>query len=681
MHQTDDGPDMADPRVEYDQLIEVARLALSRGDRVGAESALTAAIEMTDGGDDLPIERADALMRLGALKHEMGNHADAERFLRDALNVSESALGTDDVGLIPALTSLGTVLIARGAPEEARPLLTRALGISESHFGADHPDLVVLLNELSRLYLKRAAYSFAEPLLMRLLTMKRAKGEEHPEVATILAGLATVRQGLGDHDGAEQLFRRALQIREKTLAPNHFAIATTLEHLADTCAARGKFSEGLQLYQRALPMREMTLGIGHASVRASRERIADLQLQASEDPSDVPVGRDASLAPLLITQALQPPPHALTPTRPIQRRTPALGRTAVPAKEREKTTPAPVPAAVLIAPPSAPPAVKEAEREAPLNRAVFEEAPRPETAVIPWSAELLSVESALKEIDRGETPAARLRAVVGSASVVLQTRSARTAVIVGATGLLLLFGFVVKSRLGRDTDQQIFAEPAPPTAAAMTVAVPPRDSATLSPRLAGSPRDLAGRTRTDSPRVTSPTRSGAADERIGVQKPAANERQVQAPRLPGAFVANIVMSGIDSAARAVNAPTRNLRDSFPDRLAGIGSGRLGSADDVESGRAGTMPRLIGSAPAPKYPDVLRDRRVEGEVMVQFLVDENGRADVSSMKVVRSPHEMLTGAVRSALSQFRFEPARTAAPDSKPRSEWVKFGFQFNATGK
>ena len=92
MHPTDDGPEMTEPKVEFEQLIEVARLALGRGDRTGAEGALTAAIELTDDLDDLYVERSDALLRLGALKHEMGNLAEAERSLRQAIYLDRNFL-------------------------------------------------------------------------------------------------------------------------------------------------------------------------------------------------------------------------------------------------------------------------------------------------------------------------------------------------------------------------------------------------------------------------------------------------------------------------------------------------------------------------------------------------------------------------------------------------------------
>jgi TonB family protein len=87
--------------------------------------------------------------------------------------------------------------------------------------------------------------------------------------------------------------------------------------------------------------------------------------------------------------------------------------------------------------------------------------------------------------------------------------------------------------------------------------------------------------------------------------------------------------------------------------------------------------MLGSSPQPRYPETLRSQALEGEVVVRFLVNESGRVDPSTMIVVRSPHDLFTAAVRNVLSQFRFDPARTAAPESKPTPEWVQYNVQFH----
>ncbi|HEU4564242.1 MAG TPA: TonB family protein [Gemmatimonadaceae bacterium] len=61
-------------------------------------------------------------------------------------------------------------------------------------------------------------------------------------------------------------------------------------------------------------------------------------------------------------------------------------------------------------------------------------------------------------------------------------------------------------------------------------------------------------------------------------------------------------------------------------------------------------------PAPRYPLVLRVRRVEGEVVVNFVVDTTGHVDTTSISVVASPDPRFSAAAREALVGSRFEPA-------------------------
>lgn len=64
---------------------------------------------------------------------------------------------------------------------------------------------------------------------------------------------------------------------------------------------------------------------------------------------------------------------------------------------------------------------------------------------------------------------------------------------------------------------------------------------------------------------------------------------------------------------------------------------------------------LGGAP-PRYPDILRQAGVEGEVQAQFVVDTTGRAEMNSFKVLRSSHDLFAAAVRAALPGMRFIPA-------------------------
>jgi TonB family protein len=61
--------------------------------------------------------------------------------------------------------------------------------------------------------------------------------------------------------------------------------------------------------------------------------------------------------------------------------------------------------------------------------------------------------------------------------------------------------------------------------------------------------------------------------------------------------------------------------------------------------------------APAYPAEMLKQKLEGTVFVRYVVDTSGFADPSSFEVLRSTHADFTAAVRGALPDMRFNPAR------------------------
>jgi periplasmic protein TonB len=59
---------------------------------------------------------------------------------------------------------------------------------------------------------------------------------------------------------------------------------------------------------------------------------------------------------------------------------------------------------------------------------------------------------------------------------------------------------------------------------------------------------------------------------------------------------------------------------------------------------------------PQYPDPLRRGGTEGEVVATFVVDTLGRADTTSLRILKSTHRLFSIAVREALPKMRFIPA-------------------------
>ncbi len=566
--------------------------------------------------------------------------------------------------LYPRRVEAASIAFARGDRAEAERLYSEALAMGEERFGADDPALAGPLNELSRLYVRRSEHARAEPLLHRLLGIRRASGEHHPDVAPVLAGLAAVRRGLGDDAAAEGLYRQALAIREMVHAPDHMVVVVTLEQLADTCAALRKFGEARALLERALAVRERTLGADHPTVRTLRERLTDLAVKAAPTRPDSPLPLPAPAA--------APPPEDLgvtnqlvfiyEPEKPVR-------RTSV-RRDRVMTPPfsAAVAAASLIAAPAhaaAPARVPAPTRVAAPSLAIAESREF-DAAIMPHPDERVARETVSRRRESIES-AARAETVAD----LPKKKPKRYGLAAGGLAVLASALFLASARLpGRSkSEPSPLARPSEALASATPISAAPRALAVTAPaRLAA--------TRRDSLRIASTRAVPAAPV---PKSPQPDPQAEQRSTVPGmALLPNIGSVVIPET----NGPTIDsvLRATTPRRVADtdqIGSaGRLRTPVLGEE-RAETPPVLIGVIPQPRFPDALRAQRIEGAVVVQFLVGADGSVDASSMKVVKTPHELFTEAVRNVLPKLHFQPARSA--DAKPHAEWVQYTIQFSAT--
>jgi TonB family protein len=602
--------------------------------------------------------------------------ATSDRGTTDRIIRSPAPLGDAREGPHSDLASLlrnGVLKLDAGNDAEAEEFLRRALEIVDRTVGPDHPDMILLLNDLTRIYLKQSAYASAEPLLLRLLEMKRSKGEDHPEVATVMASLATVRQALGSHESAEQLWRRVLEIRERTLAPNHFAIATALEHFGEACSARGKIPDALAAFQRAHTIRERTLGSDHSSLRTSRERIADLQLQASDGNFDPGGGVASSSGPekyrLLSGESLALEPSQ-TPTREKGRASNSRRPTLL-IQAPFAGSPAVETAPVADTVPTTPSAPSPAETAA--HRDILERILHPETA--PYRDALESIRDEVEKPFESVSLAARVRAILASLTPFLGKREVVAGGIVLVLSLLLVAAATDSHAWGETDQTTALGSSLPnrghlPGPTVSTASTPVASSATLT----NNPVSVSAPAIPNEASTTSAQRQRVADAHSSSKKGTEQKsepRNIAIPKLSTA-----TLSGLDSvAATAANTAVR-VGDPIINQPAPVVLGNQRSNFDVGE-QAPTGPqraRLIGELPTPRVPSQISD--VEGEVRVRFTVDTDGRPVISTLSVQSSPNPLLTTAVRKVIPGIRFEPARSGGSDSRPINDTVEIGFRF-----
>ena len=67
-------------------------------------------------------------------------------------------------------------------------------------------------------------------------------------------------------------------------------------------------------------------------------------------------------------------------------------------------------------------------------------------------------------------------------------------------------------------------------------------------------------------------------------------------------------------------------------------------------------RELRSGCAPAYPTEFMATATKGEVVAQFVVDEDGRPEPATFKVIRASHAPFAESVRAALKCIRYTPA-------------------------
>lgn len=106
--------------------------------------------------------------------------------------------------------------------------------------------------------------------------------------------------------------------------------------------------------------------------------------------------------------------------------------------------------------------------------------------------------------------------------------------------------------------------------------------------------------------------------------------------------------------RTTEEPAQPTGNPDPPR----GGDHVPSAEDVEE-----LPDMdrgaLSRALERNYPAVLRDSRVNGRVLIELIVDEDGRVREGSARVVEASHPAFGEATLRAVERFRFRPAKMA----------------------
>ena len=87
----------------------------------------------------------------------------------------------------------------------------------------------------------------------------------------------------GSYDRAVVVAKRALQVAEQEMGPNHLSVAKSLNNLAELYRTQGRYTQAEPLYKRSLAIKETSLGPDHPDVAQSLENMAVLYRKSGEE--------------------------------------------------------------------------------------------------------------------------------------------------------------------------------------------------------------------------------------------------------------------------------------------------------------------------------------------------------------------------------------------------------------
>jgi tetratricopeptide (TPR) repeat protein len=160
-----------------------------------------------------------------------------------------------------AQTALGNLLWQLARYGEAEPHLQEAVKRA-----ANPGEKATGFNNLARLLQARNRLAEAEPLHRRALEIdERSLGPDHPDVARDLNNLAELFRVTDRVEEAEPLYHRALAIDEHSHGPDHPDVAIRLNNLALLFHVKHRL-EAEPFYRRALAIDERSYGPQHPAV-------------------------------------------------------------------------------------------------------------------------------------------------------------------------------------------------------------------------------------------------------------------------------------------------------------------------------------------------------------------------------------------------------------------------------
>lgn len=167
----------------------------------------------------LPVQPdAYQLNRHGRELLDQRHYKDAIKIFRQAADRARSELGSKSPATAMILRNLALAYVQDGKISDAEKSAHRAYTIIESQFGSAEPGLTPILNVLAECYASSGRVAEAEEATKNAVAIGPLAGAHF---GTALHNMGALDEYSGDLEGAAVYYRRAIEVRLKTLGSTH----------------------------------------------------------------------------------------------------------------------------------------------------------------------------------------------------------------------------------------------------------------------------------------------------------------------------------------------------------------------------------------------------------------------------------------------------------------------------
>ena len=235
-------------------------------DSLSATELLTHAVERAHELSGQPAIEAQLLDLIGRIRGRLGDHAGAQRALREALAIRRRVLASDHPDVATTLVELAAVVDPheRGAGE-AVPLLREALELRRRRLGDEDPRTADALYELAGAMHMAGDYVGAKPLFEQWMTsVQRQPPQYTAERAKQLGTLAGILNLTGRRADAERLSRQAVALTAAIYGQDHSRVGVELSELSVVLEDEGKLAAADSAIRAAVTLLRKAYPEGHA---------------------------------------------------------------------------------------------------------------------------------------------------------------------------------------------------------------------------------------------------------------------------------------------------------------------------------------------------------------------------------------------------------------------------------